>query len=168
MKLWAVMRRDLRKYMRNPMTVATSILMPIVYLLIIGNSFQGQLKNLPVAVVTQDRGEYARRLLERLQALAAGPKTITITYLNDPRVAVDAVRDGKYKGAVIIPPDFSRDVIDGRVGEVGLFTDNVDLISSSTLNAVLNDAVGSLRTDFVTARQLKLNALVLRPTQLFP
>ncbi len=168
MKIWAIMRRDLRKYMRNPMTVATSVMMPIVYLLIIGNSFQGQLKNLPVAVVSQDGGMYARRLLERLQALAAGPKTITITYLNDPRVAVDAVRGGRYKAAVIIPPDFSRDVIHGRVGEVGLFTDNVDLISSSALDAVINQAVASLHTDFVTARQLKLNALVMRPMPLFP
>ncbi len=168
MKLWAIMRRDLRKYMRNPMTMVTSVMMPIVYLVIIGNSFQGQLKHLPVAVVSQDGGVYARRLIEQLQALAVGPKTIVLTYLDDPRVAVDGVRDGKYKGAVIIPPDFSRDIIHGRVGEVGLFTDNVDLISSSTLEGSLQEAVDSLRSGFVTARQLKLNAVVLRPSPLFP
>jgi len=168
MKMWAIMRRDLRKYMRNPMTIMTSVLMPIVYLVIIGNSFQGQLKHLPVAVVSEDGGVYARRLLEQLQALSVGPKTIVLTYLSDPRIAIDGVRDGKYKGAVIIPSDFSRDIVHGRVGEVGLFTDNIDLISSSTVEGVLQDAVNSLRSGFVTARQVKLNALLLRPTAMFP
>ena len=168
MKMWAVMRRDLRKYMRNPMTMMTSVLMPIVYLVIIGNSFQGQLKHLPVAVVSQDNGVYARRLVEQLQALAVGPKTIVLTYLGDPRVAIDGVREGRYKAAVVVPPEFSREIIEGRVGEVGLFTDNIDLISSSTVEGVMQDAVNSLRTGFVTARQLKLNALVLRPSAMFP
>ncbi len=103
MKIWAVMRRDLRKFVRNPLTMATSIVMPIVYLVIMGNSFHGELKNLPVAVVSQDNGPYARRLIARMQALAAGPKTITLSYMPNAGAAIEAVRQGKYKGAVVIP-----------------------------------------------------------------
>ena len=51
MKFFAIMRRDLRKLIRNPITLITTILMPIVYLVIIGNSFQGQLKHLPLEYV---------------------------------------------------------------------------------------------------------------------
>ena len=78
MTLWAIMRRDLRKLGRNPITLLSTILMPIVYLVIIGNSFQGNLRNLALAAVSQDHGEDGRRMVEKLQALAAGPKTITL------------------------------------------------------------------------------------------
>jgi ABC-2 type transport system permease protein len=168
LKFLAVMRRDLKKLMRNPVTLVSVILMPIVYLVIIGNSFQGQLRHLPVVVVQQDHGLYARRIVEQLLALQAGPKTVDVSFENDPGLAVDEVRDGLYKGAVVIPPDFSHDVAEGRIAEIGLFTDNVDGISSTTLEGVLDQAAATVRVAFVTAREPKLNEISLRPSWLFP
>ncbi len=46
MKMWAIMRRDLLKLSRNPLTLLSTILMPIVYLVIIGNSFNGNLTDI--------------------------------------------------------------------------------------------------------------------------
>ena len=55
-KSWAIMRRDLLKISRNPLTIFTSVLLPIIYLVIFGNSFQGVLKHLPIVIVSQDNG----------------------------------------------------------------------------------------------------------------
>jgi ABC-2 type transport system permease protein len=55
-RLLAVVERDLKKFRRNPMVLAMSILMPIIYLLILGNSFQGKLQGLPLVVVNRDPG----------------------------------------------------------------------------------------------------------------
>ena len=168
LKFLAIMRRDLKKLTRNPITLISVILMPIVYLVIIGNSFQGQLKHLPIVVVEQDHGLYARRIVEQLLALQAGPKTVDVTFENDPGSAVDGVRDGLYKGVVVIPPDFSHDVAEGRIAQIGLFTDNVDTVSSETLEGVLDSAAATVRVSFVTAREPKLNEISLRPSWLFP
>ena len=89
LKFLAIMRRDLKKLTRNPITLISVILMPIVYLVIIGNSFQGQLKHLPIVVVEQDHGLYARRVVEQLLALQAGPKTVDVTFESDPEAIVD-------------------------------------------------------------------------------
>jgi ABC-2 type transport system permease protein len=78
------------------------------------------------------------------------------------------VRNGIYKGAVVIPPDFSHDVAEGRVAQIGLFTDNVDAISSGTLEAALDQAAATVRVTFVTAREPKLSSISLRPSWLFP
>ena len=145
MKTFAVMRRDLLKLMRNPLTLLSTILMPIIYLVIIGNSFQGQLKHLPVAVVAQDHGEYARRVVEQMLALQAGPKTVEITFMANPGEAIADVRNGEYKGAIIIPPNFSHDVAEGRLAEIGLFTDNVDSVSAATLEAVMSEAAAAIK-----------------------
>ena len=55
-----------------------SVLMPVIYLVILGNSFQGELKRLPVAVVDQDKGPGAEWVMERLSALEAGPRTVEV------------------------------------------------------------------------------------------
>ena len=87
-KTWSIMRRDLLKLGRNPLTIFTSVLLPIIYLIIFGNSFQGVLKHLPVVIVSHDNGPYAIRVMEQMQALAAGPKTIAITYNSDAGDAI--------------------------------------------------------------------------------
>jgi ABC-2 type transport system permease protein len=167
MKIWAIMRRDLLKLSRNPITLIATILMPIVYLVIIGNSFNGTLKHLSLAVVSEDHGEYGRRMVEKLQALEAGPKTLELSYVSDLGEAVRQVRNGTYKAAVVIPPDFTKSINEGRLAQIGVFTDNVDSVSAATLEAILQQASATLRTDYVTAREPKLNKIVMRPSELF-
>ena len=166
-KSWAVMRRDLIKLSRAPALVVTSVVMPILFLLIFGNSLQGQLKHLPIAIVSEDDGPYGLRVLEKMQALAAGPQTITVNYLHDPAKALQEVRTGHYKAALIIPNGFSRDIIAGRIGELGLFVDDVDSISTATIKAIVGQATATIRSAYVTAREPKLDQIVLRPNNLF-
>ncbi len=168
LKFLAIMRRDLKKLTRNPITLISIILMPIVYLVIIGNSFQGQLKHLPIIVVQQDHGLYARRIVEQMLALQAGPKTVDLTFDSDPGHAIGEVRDGRAKGVLVIPPNFSHRVAEGRVAELGLFTDNVDAISSGALEAVITQAAATVKVAYVTAREPKLDQISLRPSWLFP
>jgi len=61
------------------------------------------LKHLPVVIVSQDNGPYAIRVMEQMQALAAGPKTIAITYNSDAGAAIQDVRDGVLQGRVDHP-----------------------------------------------------------------
>jgi ABC-2 type transport system permease protein len=166
-KTWAVMRRDLIKLSRSPALIVTSIVMPMLFLVIFGNSLEGQLKHLPMVIVSQDNGMYGLRMMEKIQALAAGPKTITVTYMDNPDKAIEQVRDGRFKAALVIPPGFSHAITEGRIGELGLFIDNVDSISAATLNGVISQAAATLRDGYVTAREPKLNEILLRPSNLF-
>ncbi|HEX9859629.1 MAG TPA: ABC transporter permease [Nitrospirota bacterium] len=152
MRLQAVIERDIRKFLRNPVILVMSVVMPIAYLVILGNSFQGQLKGLPVAVVNHDTGQYGRNMDNRLAAVEAGPKTIKITRLSSENEAVTGVRDGLYKAAVIVPPDFSRRMALGTGPEVGVFVDNTDQISANTLTAAVTSAAGAVKDEFVAIR----------------
>jgi ABC-2 type transport system permease protein len=151
-RVYAVLERDIRKFSRNPVIMVMAVVMPIAYLIILGNSFQGKLKGLPVAVVNQDDGYWGRRLDERLKAVTVGPKTVTITYLSDQGAAVEGVREGTYKGAVIVPPDFSRRMDLGTGPEVGIFVDNTDQISEGAMTDALTQAVKAIRDLYVPVR----------------
>ncbi|MDP3297364.1 MAG: ABC transporter permease [Thermodesulfovibrionia bacterium] len=140
-RLLAVIDRDIKKFRRNPVVVVMSFLMPLLYLVILGNSFQGKLKNLSMAVVNQDSGAYAVRLIENLKAIEAGAKTFTILQLKDQEAAIEGVKSGRYKTALIIPPDFTKRIVLNKSPEVGLFMDNTDSISAETIRNSVSGAV---------------------------
>ncbi|MBI4690787.1 MAG: ABC transporter permease [Nitrospirae bacterium] len=151
----AVIERDLKKFKRNPVVLAMSVLMPIVYLLILGNSFQGKLEGLPLAVVDQDSGPYSEQVIRNLRAIEAGPKTITILSISDQREAVKGVREGKYKAALIIPPDFSKGISLKRIPSAGLFLDNTDGISSETIRGAVEGVFRFLNHEYVRIREVQ-------------
>jgi ABC-2 type transport system permease protein len=147
--------------------LAMSILMPLIYLVILGNSFQGKLTSLPVAVVTHDTGPFARRVVENLRAVAAGPETFRLIFMTDDRAAIEGVREGRYKAALVIPEDFSRRVtLNGRP-EAGLFLDNTDGISSETIRNLVNAALGPIHSVYVPIRE-KTDEVLLRDIDLYP
>jgi len=159
-RLFAVVERDLRRFLRNPVVILSSVVMPLLYLIILGNSFHGVLKNLSLAVVNMDKGPYASRVVERLHALEAGPGTIRIFEESDQGKAVAGVDDGRYMGALILPHDFSRNLIKGNGGEVGLFLDNTEIISAETLRAVITAAAASIESEFIPVREGSDRAIV--------
>jgi ABC-2 type transport system permease protein len=152
-RLLAVIERDLKKFRRNPVVIAMSVVLPIVYLVILGNSFQGKLKSLPVALVNQDTGPYAKRVVEDLKAIEAGPATFTLLPLRGQAEALDGIRKGVYKAAVIIPADFSRKVVRKSGPEIGLFLDNTDGISAENIRSLVSAAARSMKTEYVAIRE---------------
>lgn len=159
-QLLAVVERDLRRFIRNPLVLLSSVLMPLLYLVILGSSFQGELKNLSLAIVNMDNGPYAHRVIERLNALEAGPGNIRIFMVADQGKAVEGVREGRYKGALILPHDFSRNMIKGTRGEIGLFLDNTETISAGTLRSAVIAAMTSIEAGFIPVRERSEGAIV--------
>ena len=166
MRALAVTERDLKRFSRNPILMIASIMMPLVYLIIMGNSFQGELKHLPVAVVDQDNGPYARRVTELLQAMRDGPRTLEITKLSDQKKAIEGVKNGFYKGALIIPPRFSEDVVKNVTPQVGLFLDNTDSISAAGIANAVAGSMNYLRSDYVSVRAT-IAKTEFRPVELY-
>jgi ABC-2 type transport system permease protein len=127
--------------------------MPIIYLVIMGNSFQGKLQSLPFVVINHDSGRYARDLVDNLHAVESGPATLTIFQAEDEQAAIADVRNGKFKAALIIPSDFSKRVDLKSRPEVGLFLDNTDEISSVTIMGAVDGAVAAVHIGYVAIRE---------------
>src|SRR5207249_12208082 len=109
-RMLAVAERDLRRFRRNTKLMIPMALMPIIYLVILGKSMGGDLHDLPVAVVVQDRGSAAADVRDRLTTLAASRRLFRLVSEPDPGTAVHRLREGDYKAVVIVPVDFSDDL----------------------------------------------------------
>src|SRR3989337_1258153 len=149
----AIFERDLRRFIRNPIVIVASVVMPILYLIILGSSFQGELKNLSLAVVDMDSGPYAKRIVELLHAVEAGPKTVRMYHLSDQGSAMQGLRDGIFKAVLIIPSDFSRDVIHGKGGTLGFFMDNAESISANSIRLSILSALSDIKNEFISVRE---------------
>jgi ABC-2 type transport system permease protein len=166
LRLLAVIDRDLKKFMRNPVTLAMSVLMPIIYLVILGNSFQGKLQALPLIVLNQDSGPYSRNIMESLRAIEAGPGTFEVLTTKNQKDAIDGVRAGRYKAALIIPSAYSKKVALKSRPNVGLFLDNTDGISSEAIRNAVATALKSINADYVSIRE-RTDEIFLRDSNLY-
>ncbi|MEW6410687.1 MAG: ABC transporter permease [Nitrospirota bacterium] len=166
-RLLAVIERDLRKFMRNPVVIAMSVIMPLIYLVILGNSFQGEVKNLPVAVVNHDTGHYSKRLMENMRTVEAGIKTFKLFKLSNQQEAVEGVKGGHYKAAVTIPSDLSRRVAINDLPEIGLFLDNSDSISADAINRAMAGIVQGIKIEYIPVREPRTE-IYLRNQNLYP
>jgi ABC-2 type transport system permease protein len=165
-RMMAIVEREMRKFFRSPALMLASMIFPLVQLIILGNAFGGKIRDANVAIVDQDGGPQAVRIREALDSVRANIRTfVTVDYGNEKQ-AVQDVRNGRLQGAIIIPPQYSRDVYKGNHPRIGLVLDNSDNFMSSAVQAEMSSLVDALNQPTVSPRILQQTAL--GPVELYP
>jgi ABC-2 type transport system permease protein len=136
----AVAERDLRRFRRNSKLLIPMALMPIIYLVILGKSMGGDLHDLPVAVVVQDHGAATAEVVNRLVTMAESRQLFRLSGEPDPNTAVRELRQGRYKGVVIVPPGFSERYARGEPAQLGVVVDNTDNTAAGVIERELRGA----------------------------
>jgi len=142
-RIWALVERDLRKFMRSPTLILVSMIMPIVQLVVLGYAFGGKIHDLRVAVVNQDHGMPTVKLREMCGAIAANARTFETVDYTDLQKAMQDLRDGRVNGVLNFPPDYSRRVLAKDAPQVALIEDNTDNFAVDALEAGFSDIVGT-------------------------
>ena len=133
----AVVERDVRRFVRNPRLVAAAILLPILELIVVGQTIGGKIRDVPLAVVDQDGGPAAIGLIQRLLIAESAARTAKIHREPDLDRALREIRAGRIAGAIVIPPGYSSAVLAGDPQPIGLVLDNADLLVMAHLEANL-------------------------------
>src|ERR1700677_289497 len=110
-RILAIIERDLRRFRRSPTLILVSMVMPLVQLVILGYAFGGNIRDLHIGVVDQDKGIPAIKLREMFQAGAANARTFDTPSYSDMGLALRDLREGKINGVLNIPPEFSKKVL---------------------------------------------------------
>src|SRR5260370_17341231 len=77
----AIIERDMRKFFRSPALMVSSMVFPLMQLIVLGYAFGGKIKGITIALVDEDRSSQSRIVRERFNAIAAGPQTFhTVEY----------------------------------------------------------------------------------------
>jgi ABC-type multidrug transport system permease subunit len=163
---WAMVDRDLRRYFRSPALITVSLFVPLLQLVIIGQSFGGQIRGISVALVTLDREGEAVRLEEKFRAVEANARTFHVRREPDLAEAVQMTRDGDVVAAIVVPEDYSRRVHQRQRPALGLIVDNTDPFVVAALTQKLHELVDAVNRPDVPARYA--SAVALDIVEVFP
>jgi len=134
--LFAMALKEFRQLRRDRLTIIIAILIPVIQLTIFGYAISTEVKNVTAVVVDQSHTSSSRRLVSALDNTGV---FIFKHYLLSYGEAYDALRDGKAKAAIIIPPRFSDHLPPGESASVQVLVDGSD---STVANYVLNTVSG--------------------------
>src|ERR1039457_4106304 len=162
----ALIERDMRKFFRSPALMLSSLLFPLVQLVVLGYAFGGKIKNADLAFVDEDHSVQSRRIEEMFDGITAGPQTFRVVEYNSFPRAVEALHAGFVKAVVDIPHDFSRRYYQHDRPRLVFTEDNSDQFISNSVLASVQQMTTSLNTPEVTSRlegQVELNVVEIYP-----
>lgn len=138
-----VCNRDLRKFARQPLMVAITIMIPFLMLIMLGYAFGGAITHLPIAVVRDSYGDSSSNLvdtLQREQSCQFGgvncQNSFQLIDVGTLDAAQNMLRESLVKAVVYIPPDFDS----SDTHNVIAYLDTTDPLSAQTLSAELTQA----------------------------
>jgi ABC-2 type transport system permease protein len=164
-RISAIVERELRRFVRTPMILIMTLVMPLMQLFVLGNAFGGRVTNLKVALVDEDGGPAARRIEAAVYMLQSNGNMVKPVRYDREQDAAEAVRRGKVQGALVIPPHFSRAVYSGDNPGVGLLLDNTDNFITAALRGLAEGAVHEAARDRPESRVTP--TVTLEPVELY-
>ena len=136
-RIWALIERDMRKFFRSPALMMTSMVFPLMQLVVLGYAFGGKDQRacqslLWTRITPSNRARFARCST----ASPPAPNISVIDYNSLPK-AVDDLRNGYVRGGSLVPHDFSRRYYQHDRPRIAFSEDNTDqFISSAMLERV--------------------------------
>src|SRR5271170_706451 len=130
-RIFAIIERDMRKYFRSPALMMTSMIFPLMQLIVLGYAFGGKIKGVKVAMVDEDHTAASREVEQRLGSVEAGPASMNLSDYSSLSDAILDLRTGFVRAVIYIPPDYSRRVDQGNRPRIAFIEDNTDSFVTS-------------------------------------
>lgn len=144
-RLLAIFIKEFQQMVRDRLSFATAIGVPVLQLILFGYAINTDPKGLPTALVSYDNGALARSLAASIQN--SGYFKISHLPANEAEAEV-LMAEGRIQFMLVIPPDFSERVIRNEHPAVLLAADATDpSAAGNALAALANLSQSALRWD---------------------
>lgn len=155
-RMLAVFIKELQQMMRDRLTFAMAVGVPIMQLILFGYAINTDPKGLPTVLVNADRGVMSQSFVAALQN--TGYFHIDHHETSEKKAEL-LLEKGQVQFMVVIPPDFTKEVIRGEHPTILLSVDATDPVASGNAIAALSaaapqalshDLIGALHTNTPT------------------
>jgi ABC-2 type transport system permease protein len=145
-RFWAVVFKEFVQMMRDRLTFAMTLGIPLVQLILFGFAINSDPKHLSAAVVTADNGPHGRTLLYAIQNSSY---LDLVRRVDSESEANELLERGEVQFVINIPVNFTHDLLKGDRPVILLEADATDPAATS-------NAIGSMRTLINTVLQTDL------------
>ena len=158
-RLLAIVRKEGREVLRDPVYLVLAIAVPLVVLTLLGLGFVLDVKHLPVAVYDLDRSPASRTYT---YAFTNSEYFSLARIAYSPSEVDRLLQSGTVRAALIIPSGFSRTLDAGRAAAVQVLVDGSfasrALIVTGYVSAVHAQLSAQLAADYVAGRGRRMPA----------
>ena len=151
MKVLIIALKDLTIAGRDKKGLLLLLAMPLILIAILGSALSQSFSTTPkiepfeVGIVDQDQGPLAQTFIDVLNSAELKEIIIPVQMTEDE--AKSRIQEGKLSAAIVIPPKFSQDVIDGSSTALEVLSDQTQslrpLIVESICRSFINQIVAS-------------------------
>ena len=128
-RLISLIRKEFIQIIRDPRTLVIAILIPVMQLFLLGYAATNDVRNIPLAVFDQDRGQAARALLDSYRS----SDYFLLTYdVNAEAEIYNLIDSGEAGAGLIIPPNYSTEIRTGGYATVMFIFDGTDATATKT------------------------------------
>jgi ABC-2 type transport system permease protein len=133
-RILAILAKEFTQLVRDRLTYAMIIGIPVIQLLLFGYAINSDPKHLPTAVYVQDQGQFARSILGALR----NSDYFDLRYsVRSPAEAHQLIERGAVQFAITIPGDFTRRVVRQDKPQILVEADASDPAATSGAAAAL-------------------------------
>lgn len=145
---WAMLRKEFIQMRRDRGTLAMMVGIPAIQLMMFGYAIQTEVRHLPTVVLDQSRSPESRRFVQAM--LNTGNFDLAGNVADRAELAA-MIEQGRASAAIVIPPEFQRDVKRGRSAQAQIIVDAADPLASS---AAISGAglAGAVRSQALAAQ----------------
>ncbi len=127
----AIFSKEFKHILRDPFTLVMALLLPLMIVLILGNSIEFNIRSINMGYVDADRTESSRRLIETF----GSSNYFRPFELDNPSDGFDHVLAERARAVLVVPPNFERDMHAGHGADVQIMLDGAD---NSSIIAITN------------------------------
>jgi ABC-2 type transport system permease protein len=138
-RFWALAVKESNQTLKNKQLLFLFIFTPTVYLMIFGFTFNPDVHDLNLGIVDYDNTLASRELV---YAFTENDVFIASSHGNSEQTLSQQVQTGQVTAGLVIPPEFSRYLHQGRTAKLQVFIDAVNAntagIASSYITQIVN------------------------------
>lgn len=160
--LWAVLRKEVIHIRRDPATRFVFAI-PLIELLIFGYAIDMDVKDVSTVIFDLDQRRESRELIKEFESTRYFRVT---SHVRSDQELERAIVSGRAKVGIKIPPDYSRELVNGRQARVQVLIDGSDsTVATRVLNA--SQTLGFMKSLKREGFTTELIAIDVRPRLLF-
>ena len=126
--LWPMVRKEFIQLRRDPGALGMILGIPAMQLLLLGFAVRTEVRHLATVVLDQSHTPESRLLIE---TIAQTQNFDIVGHVNTRAEIEHAIGGGDVRAALIIPPDFSRQLKRGEAGSAQIIVDAANPLASS-------------------------------------
>ncbi|NEO18195.1 MULTISPECIES: ABC transporter permease [unclassified Moorena] len=140
--VWAVVLKEMTNIFRDRQLITTIVLVPVFFVMFYGFALNPSVEQVSLGIVDYAQSSASRELIA---TLTTSDVVVTRVQTLAEKNLVRSLLAGKVKVALVIPPEFDRQLSQGNLAEVQVLIDGVDANRVGILRGYLSQIVRQYR-----------------------